>query len=268
MNKPQFGILRACGIAAVCAVSLTAACRAKASVRPWTAKPTVPWDYVATQSFEPVQNGFHVLIPQPTRGLFPAAMAVSRVAFETPSGDLYGYNDPRIAESPRRLCADPRNEFLQWNRAFDSLMAVSEVFPIVERDLGGGPAEPAQILAAFRALHAKIGLIYGVNEITADKAEMFGVLYEVESGRGLAALHAQAESLIPFVERVEGSEFDLWETDARAIVRTRFEKLLFACLRELIIHDEPERIDAPEGWTPAGPIMPVEWPPRVRDPGR
>jgi hypothetical protein len=227
----------------------------------------VPWDYVSQQFLDPVRNGFHILIPQPTTGLFPAAMAVTRVAFEVPTGDLYGYNDPRVAESPRRLYADPQNEFLQWNRAFDSLMAVSEVFPIVERDLGGGHAEPAQILAAFRALHAKLGLIYAVNEITADEAEMFGVLYEVENGRTLAAIHARAESVIPFAERVEGSEFDLWETDARAIVRTRFEKLLFACIRELIIHDQPERTEVPEGWTPAGPIMPVEWPPRIRPSG-
>lgn len=244
---------------------MLAGCAPRERVHSWHPQPPVPWEYVSAQSLEPVRNGFRILIPQPTTALFPASIGVTRVAIEPPTGDLFGFNDPLIARSVRRLYADPRNEFLQWNRAFDELMAISEVFPIKERDLGGGPAEPGQILAAFNALHAKLGLIYAVNEKTADQAEMFGVLYEAESGRQLAVIHAEAESLVPFDERVEDSELNLWETDARAIVRQRFERLLFACLRTLIRHDQPELIEAPEGWKPAEPSRPVEWPPRFRN---
>ena len=92
---------------------------------------------------------------------------------------------------------------------------------------------------------------------------MFGVLYDAVRNRPLAVIHTQAESTVP-PEVVEESEepINLWETDARALVRARFEELLQRCIRELIRRDRPAPLVVPAGWIPAEPVRPVVWPPR------
>jgi len=104
----------------------------------WVRKPTVHWEKVSTQPAYAVQEGYRILVSQPTRALFPASMAVTRVSVDPPFR-------PYDAGEPI-LLVDPRNEFLQWNSTLDNQMAISEVFPIKDDDLGGGPAEPEQIL--------------------------------------------------------------------------------------------------------------------------
>ena len=240
-------------------LTLAVGCAGK-KVEVWTPAPTVHWEQVSTQPIHPVYEGYRILVPQPTRGLFPAPMAVTRVAVE-PAGE------PAQAGRPVLLC-NPRNEFLQWNSTLDNQMAVSEVFPIVENDLGGGEADPEQILAAFRALHARLGLIYAVNELSPTESEMFGVIYETDSARPIVSLHAQAVSVEP-PEGVKGDEpVDLWETDSRALVRAEFDALVHTAIRRLILNDEPAPVETPTGWTPTGPTRPVEWPPRLFRTGR
>ncbi len=224
--------------------------------RIWTARPTVDWPRVASASLPVLNNEYHIVAPRPTIGLFPANLAVTRVAVDEGS-------DHPDGRAPK-LFADPRNEFLQWNRAFDDQMALSEVFPIDQRDLGGGPAEPQQILAAFRALHARLGLIYAVNELSPTESEIIGALYDASNAQLIAAFHAQAVSIEPTKDDAERNpkSVNLWETDSRALVRAKFETLVYAAIRELITNDQPSRTDPPAGWTPAGPIRPVVWPPR------
>ena len=224
---------------------------AEKQVDVWTAKPAVQWEYVSTPPVQAVREGYRILTAQPTRGLFPAALGITRVALvaDTPSQALRPC-----------LLTDPRNEFLQWNSALDDQMAISEVFPIVELDLGGGEVETEQILSAFRALRAGLGLVYAVNELSATETEMFGVLYDTNMARALAALHAFAVSEPPPED--EDMPPEAWERDSRALVRARFEGLLRACIRDLIRQDEPPPPETPTGWTPAGPIRPVEWPPK------
>jgi len=147
-------------------------------------------------------------------------------------------------------------------------MAISEVFPIRGRDLGGGEADPEQILAAFTALHARLGLIYAMNELSRTESEMFGVLYDTKSAQPIASFHVQAVSVLPPENERCREPVDLWETDSRALVRARFERLVHTCIRELILQDEPETVEPPKGWTPASPTLPAEWPPRRFRTGR
>ncbi len=159
------------------------------------------------------------------------------------------------------LLTDPRNEFLQWNSALDGLFAVSEVFPISQFDLGGGIAEPQQILAAFRALHARLGLIYGMNELNDTESEIIAVLYDNALGTPIAYFHAR-EATAPPPPGEEDKPQDLWKTDSKALVRAQFERLVHACIRELILHDQPGDVETPTGWQRVEPRRPVEWPPR------
>jgi hypothetical protein len=184
--------------------------------------------------------------------LFPTDVAVTRVAkVSTDDGG-------ETAE----LYADPRNEFLRWNSVFDDQMAVSEVFPVQQRDLAGAPAEPGQIIAASRGLDADMTLIYAVNELAANETEMFGVLYEVSTAKPLAAVHARASAPPCDADCPDaGDPYHAWATDSRVLVRDRFAELAHDCMRELILHDQPVSTPAPEGWKHEHPPYPAHWPP-------
>ncbi len=226
-------------------------------VKTWTAKPQVIWADLCNQNVEWHHNTFTLLTNGPTKGLFPAELAVTRIAREQDEA-----NAPHLR---RRLLRDPRNEFLQWNRTLDDQMAVSAVFPIAERDLGGAEPDPDRINAAMRALQADLGLIYAINEVSETRSEMFGALYDTSLGWPVAVIHAAAESVRPPEEDDDAEEayeeLTMWETDSRALARDKFERLVYACVRELIMRDRPADVSAPEGWVPVGPIMPVQWPP-------
>ncbi|MEK6675627.1 MAG: hypothetical protein AABZ47_08240 [Planctomycetota bacterium] len=234
-------------------------CVARSKYEPWSPKPRVEWSDIASVDLPPVQNEYRLLVSLPTKGLFPASLAVSRVSVQ----------EKPTEPNPRQpmLVTDPRNEFLRWNSSFDNLMAVSEVFPIANRTLGGGQAEPEQILAAFRALHARLGLIYAVNEANEAQTEMIAVLYDLHGDRPLACLHAEETSLVPREAASKDRKADLWIVDSRALVRARLEKQLHTCLRELILQDEPPELEDKSNWTPVLPTRPVEWPPRQSPPG-
>ena len=221
----------------------------------WRPQPLVHWDHLSTQSVDSVHNGYRIVAPRPTHGLFPASLVVTRLAV--------ALSDEPTDATQVFLLADPRNELLRWNRALDDQMAISEVFPVVERDLGGWRADPEQILSTFRALDARLGLIYGVNELSETESEMIGILYDIKSLQPLASLHAQAVTVVPLEEEENDKPADLWETDCRALVRKQFERFVHACIRELILHDEPETVEAAVGWMAAAPKTPAEWPPRA-----
>ena len=230
-------------------------CASRRAPEVWSQHPQVHWEDLATYPVQPAHDGFVILTQERSRGRFPAAIGVSRVGIEVNATDSA---QPREAY----LLPRPRNEFLAWNTAFDDQMAVSEVFPIWQRDLGGADAEPAQINAAFRALGARVGLVYAQNHISEDEAEMLGVLYDTNTGAPLASIHAQARSLEGRDEEQVGDDPSLWDTDARARVRAQFVEHTYECLRALVARDDPQVEDIPEGWTPAEPQRLIVWPPR------
>lgn len=227
----------------------------KKKEEPWVPKPVVGWRQVAPAEIAPLDNLYRIVVPQPTRGLFPTSIAITRVGLTALEDDY----EPLVP----MVFKDPRNEFLQWNTSFDDQMAISEVFPIDQFTLGGGLAEPEQVVAAFAALRAGVGIIYAMNELGPNVSEMFGTIYDVPNARPIAYLHASAVSIEPPEDDSAESEEqpDLWETDSRALVRRKFETMLYACIFELIQSDEVEVIDVPEGWKRVMPERPVAWPP-------
>lgn len=218
----------------------------------WIPRPRVTWSEIAPAPIPPATQGFNLLTTEPTQGLFPASMGVTRVAFA---------ENTKVGE-PHRLCLlrDPRNEFLRWNGAFDDQVPVSEVFPIDQRNLAGAEAQPSLVMEVFRTLHARIGFVYAVNELSENETEMIGALYNVATGEPLATIHAQAVSLPTPDDDKEAN--DLWETDSRALVRAAFAGHVYQCIRTLIAFDQSAEQESPEGWIPEAPIWPVEWPPK------
>jgi hypothetical protein len=238
---------------AAIAIAFTGCASRRQKEEPWTPEPHVSWEHVSPGEGPIAESGYKLIASGETVGLFPANLGVTRVAIEVTDD----------GESIPHLTANPRNEFLQWNNAFDDLMAISDVFPISQRDLGGGEATPPQILSSFDALNAKLALIYGVNELAEDEAEMFGTLYDVRTSRPIASLRSHGVSLkIPEDQKDKDDAYLLWSTDSRAIVRDKFAEALHGCMRELILKDKPPALEDKSGWTPAGPVRPAVWPPR------
>lgn len=236
-------------------IAVTGGCAQPRVVEVWQPKPMVHWQDLSNGPILPVRDEFRIMPGKPLGGLFPASLAVTRVSIEVTG-------DPDRPFAPR-LTSNPRNEFLQWNSALDDQFAVGEVFPVSGKDLGGGAAEPHQILAAFNALHARLGLVYAVNELSETETEMLGVLYDAENEIALAVLHSHSASVVP-PEVIDASEWpiDMWETDSRALVRAKFESILHGCIYELIQRDGPATVITPVGWKPTAPVRPVVWPPR------
>lgn len=241
------------------AIGVMTGCASSRKVVAWTPAPFVHWQNVSPLPVGPLENSYRIVTDEPTQGLFPANIAVTRVGLE-----------PVDAE-PGKLVPvvykDPRNEFLQWNSSFDDQMAISEVFPIDEFDLGGGLAKPDQVVAAFHGLHANLGLIYAMNELAPDQTEIIAALYDVEKARPIAYLQASAKSIPPPVDRSEcrraadKCHADLWRTDSKSRVRKKFEEILYACVYDLIQNDQPELIDVPKGWKRVFPERSSAWPP-------
>lgn len=228
----------------------------------WTPPPRVTWDFVNEDDLRLMEDGFEVLGPTTSKGRFPASLAVSRVAIRP--------GEEGESEWVPYIPATPRNENLQWNAAFDDLMAVSEVFPVSQRNLGGGPASPEQIVAACHALNAQLALIFALNPLNEFQTDMIGVLYETDTASPIALFHAR-ESSVPLPEGMPPNEVDPWTHASEALVRARFENHVFHCVRKMILNDQSEMVDAPNGWTPALPIFPSEWPPtqfHTRPPSR
>ena len=238
-------------ILAITMIQISCCCENQQEIQVATKAP-LDWFFVSTEPVEPLYNAYRLLVIPPTRGLFPASIAVTRVESEVidESADLVR---PLIF-------TNPRNEFLQWNSAFDDLMAVSEVFPVIQFDMGGNNAYVENVLAAFRALDAKLGLIYAVNEFDDLETEMIGSLYDTQSTRPIAHFQTHAVTIIP-PENEQQETTDLWETDSTALARQRFETLVYECIRELIEHDAPLTPDVPPGWKPVAPARRVKWPP-------
>ncbi len=256
MRNLQVMKLRVLLTAAVTA--LLCGCAAPESKKPWVAPQRVAWSDVATEPVESVENGYRIVQSDATEGLFPCALAVSRIAAETPRTNAGG-----SLAAP----STPHNEFLIWNTSFDNLPAVSEAFPVVERDLGEYPVEPQLILSAARAFHAGLSLIYAVNQLAPEKYEMLGVLHDTKTGKPIAVFHTVNETIIrPKNAKKAHNNVDAWEYEARALARLQFKSLALACFRELIAHDVPQRQEPPEGWTPNRPLAPMHWPPRYYGP--
>lgn len=231
------------------------ACSPKNKVEAWKPRPIVDWNNISAQPVERLYDEYRIVVPLPTQGLFPANIAVTRVAI--------GVIDDALQAVGPMIHKDPRNEFLQWNSAFDNQMAVSEVFPIDQFDMGGGIAEPSQIVAAFKALDARLGLLYAMNELSSSETEMLGTLYDTQTAQPIAYIHAQAVSIVSPEDKKQKKPVDLWETDSKALVRRKFERMVYGCIYELITQDQPAAIETPVGWTPVLPVRPMEWPPRA-----
>ena len=90
-------------------------------------------------------------------------------------------------------------------------------------------------------------------------------MFDTAIAEPIATFHVFAESPL-MGEEDDGA--DLLDTHATALARSNFERVVRACVHELIRRDLPVDVEPPRGWTPAGSMAPAVWPPRQFRTGR
>jgi len=217
--------------------------------------PVVTWDELSRSGAAEVEDGYRVLVNAPTQGVFPASVAVARLAARRTNG------------AGRSLALDtkPEVDFLAWNSCFDDFRFVSEVFPVNTMAMNGQAISVATVLSNARAMRAGLLMTYAEEQLVPERYEIRGVLYQVGTQAPLAALHAVAFIQQPVEpdehHRSRESIEHVEQNDPRITARRTFERYARECLLALAANDQPAERVAPEGWIPDRPMEPILWPP-------
>ncbi|GJM24193.1 MAG: hypothetical protein DHS20C16_06080 [Phycisphaerae bacterium] len=197
-------------------------------------------------------EGYRLLVPQATEGLFPASISVARIAQSS-------YNGGQLV-----LAMKPEVDFLAWNSVFDDFRAVSEVFPLNEKDLDGGEVSAENLMTASEALEAGLMLLYTESRGGYDRCSLSGVLYDVRSRQALAAIHANSlisDPVSPDERKARTASADTREDrDPRLVAVDAFESHVRDCLRRLMTKDKSKNVGPIEGWIPTYTVEPLIWP--------
>lgn len=176
------------------------------------------------------ENTYQLLQTEKTEGRFACGVAVARL------GRLPGAEDQR----PKVVAMRPAEE-VYWTELFRGVPEVREVVflsPIsVRRD---GPTIDG-LCAAAQRVGASLLLAHWPNRLGANSAEVIGVLYDIESRRPVATLHASNRFLNEDgVEESPADERgDQRHLDARYQAARSFEGFTRECLSELVRLDKP-----------------------------
>jgi len=227
---PQF--LRAGALLSVLLLLPLTACIARREPIDLQAKPTpqVPrWAGLTETDPGNVRNSYRHLVPPSSVNVLPCRLAVARV--EPVAGDG---KPPRII-----LAADPQDEFVRWSEMLDDTTLILETFPITYPIYTDREIHAKTILQRARSFDAGLLLIYRETIYPNVAAEIHGVIYEVATGRVLAAIHAEASA--PDIDPENPpppppgrTELDMRHINARFLALNRFEHLVRQCFLDWI----------------------------------
>jgi hypothetical protein len=218
------------------------------------AQPTEPagWSDLSPSASVTSDEGYRLLVPQDTEGVFPASIAIARIAQDP-------YNGGQLV-----MAMKPEVDFLAWNSVFDDYRGVSEVFPLNDKDLDGGEVSAENLMTASKALEAGLLLLYTESQTQFDRCSLSGVLYDVRSRQALAAIHANSLISDPVSpnDRVArtASTGNCEERDPRLVAVGAFESHVRDCLRRLMTKDKSKNVGPIEGWIPTYTVEPLIWP--------
>lgn len=218
--------------------------------------PAVSWTDLTVAQASGVQDGYRLAVSEATRGVFPASLAVARLAVGS---------DGAGGGMGLRLAMKPEVDFLSWNSVFDDFRSVSEVFPLKAMALDGAGVKVGSLLDGADSLRAGMLLVYAEVSCSESDSEVRGVLYEVSTRRLLALVHASAHVDMPIASDEEADRKipleDHVSRDPRLLSIRTFEHTMRECLLALMANDESTAPVAPEGWIPDRQFEPLTWPP-------
>jgi len=185
------------------------------------------------------QNQFQLLADESTVGRFACALAIGKYVPPVPDDG-----------GPLRFVALTPAEQAWWTEQMRGVTAIRELVflrPISARPDG---QSVAALCAAAARLQASLVLLYAPGGLGPNSAEVVGVLYEAATRKPLATFHTALA--IPDEEgrqqNPSGLPGDHREDDARYQAQRQFERQVLACLRELIVRDQPPATTQPHKW--------------------
>jgi len=198
---------------------------------------------------QPVENDYRLLVREQTLGRFGCGLAIGKLAAGGQAGTMT-LVQPAPAEEAR------------WANAVCGLSPLRDLQFLSPVSLRPREPDAEALCAAADALGASLLLLYAPNRYGPNSAQVLGVLYETDTRRPIAALHASASFLdeqgvevAPDKERGDRREVDAQYQASRA-----FEHHLLRCLDELIRSDSPAPTTEPHRW--ATPPAQRWWLPR------
>jgi len=217
---------------------------------PMAFEPRIAWSDIARGA--PAADNRHVLLAsERTQGRFACALAVAQAAAQTAPW-----------EQSLDLCGPRHSDQAHWLAALAGLHRVRAVVFVTARDVVDQPGNVAGLCAAANRLGATLLLVYSKNRYAPEAAQALGLVYDVASGKPLAAVHASANCPSPdpdeLVEDVPGDHRDV---DASYQAARAFEARVRAALCELIELDAPPATIEPHNWTdrPDEPLWIPAW---------
>ena len=201
---------------------------------------------------ESPDNAYRLLAPAQSYGRFPCALAVAKLAVPTNAAGS-------------QLTVAPMTPASQafWAQTFRGLSAIRDLrflSPLSLKPYGDGIDG---LLEAAHDTEAPLLLVHVANRFGPNRAQVLGILYDVEARTPLAALHASASYLDEDGEEAapEPQAGDHRASDAAYQAARTFEQRALACLREQAHADTPAPATPDDRWTP---LYPYCWQPRVR----
>ena len=194
-------------------------------------------------------DGYTLLGEQPSKGLFPTALAVVRLDKPDP---LFRVGQPfYISDHGWQVATFRTEEAVGWNGLFPTVREVREVVVMDARSVVAPDVTPPEVVGSAEYLQAGLLLIYGPREGPAQGAALAGMIYEVETRKPLAFVQAQASIEDYEVPRPDSPKHDLRHVDADYLAARKFERQVWACVRELIAKDQPPTATQPSPWKQA-----------------
>jgi hypothetical protein len=182
-------------------------------------------------------QGFALLAHEQTTGRFAAPLAIAKRAWNAEAGVL------------QLVSMLPREEafWTEQVRGVEAVRDVRFVRPLSTRP--EGDSLPALCAAADKQ-GAPLLLVYAQNTYGPNSAQVFGVLYESQTGRAIAALHAGRTVVDEEGAEVcpDAADGDHRDHDARYLAQREFETHVLDCLRELIHYDTRMPTTQPHEW--------------------
>lgn len=193
----------------------------------------------------------------PTVGRFPSGIAVVRVAKTL---------DEESATERLRIHAFKGYEIPYWGQLFDGTPEVRSLYPIHEKSVRDVYVTMPELKNAAHVLNAGLLLAYGYDNTSANYAcRVFGLVYEIPSGKLISAIHhnatfvearAEAEKLPEKSRPVTDKD---WKFYVDHVAFRGFEKNFKKCVWDLIDIDRaPEDLKS-NPFENAKPPFPTTW---------
>lgn len=203
-----------------------------------------PWLGPTDRPVSDVANGYRIIVPRDaTSAMFPCSLAVARVVFDD-EGVTDGLPEAMLAMRPI-------GELMDWMELFDDIWSISEVFPITYPRDPNRVVDPFDLVDRAGEFGARLCFVYRLRYQGEVTAEIWGVLYDTDSARVIAAVHSdvcvtpyddpELEPPLP-ADRVIG---DRRHIDARFIAENQFRESLRSCVLDLIDREQGPTIEIP-----------------------